>query len=399
MNIGVISPQDWGLPVAMATSKDVIPELGVSPAEIEYRIRANVYEWLPRQFDEEEGAFHGFYRAPDRHLDFPQTVNLIAPWELLAAYDRYGDEELLTMARRAADWFYGHFVISHPMSVVAGGVRDGLATHEVWTKFASEFVILSLGLHRRTDDDTWLERAIQSGRYLIQAARHGHAPKYDLNTGRWVGQDFGWQSFGRAIEACLLLAQATDDDSWQERALDWGRFGLSIQADDGCFYLIDKEYYNTDLAADELRGLTFLYELSAENAFLRSAQAFADWHLRCQQENGAWPLTIDRDGNVVMPVVGPGDIPNIGIALLRLAHVTGEKRYREAACRCFRYTLSVQAIPGSDHPYLDDPHVRWGFWSWDPYYDYTMSGDQSTHHVRGLMFFLDEMAAPQNLNE
>jgi hypothetical protein len=95
---------------------------------------------------------------------------------------------------------------------------------------------------------------------------------------------------------------------------------------------------------------------------------------------------------VVVPTVGPGDIPNIGIALLRLHATTGEEQYRHAALRCGRYSLAIQAVAGSGHPHLDDPRVEWGFWSWDPPYDYTMSGDQSTHHVRGMMFLLDYLA-------
>ena len=100
-------------------------------------------------------------------------------------------------------------------------------------------------------------------------------------------------------------------------------------------------------------------------------------------------MTLDRDGNVVVPTVGPGNVPNIAVALLRLHHVTDEARYLDAALLAFRYSLSMQVLPGSDQPYADDPNVQWGFWSWDPYYDYTLSGDQSTHHVRGAMFLLD----------
>ncbi|HIC89052.1 MAG TPA: hypothetical protein EYP04_06585 [Anaerolineae bacterium] len=387
MQIGVISPQDWGLAVADATSGASIPDLGISPSELERRIRANTYEWLPRQFNEEEGAFHGFYSAPRQHLDVPQTVNLIAPWQLLAAYDRYQDKGLLTMARQAAEWFYNHFVVTHPMSVVIGGVRDGLRSEELWTKFAAEFVILNVGLYHRTGEQEYLSRARQSAGFLIQSARHGFSPKYNQQTGKW--QDWGWQSFGRVIEAFLELERGTGEVVWWEHAVRWGEFGLTLQAADGSFYLIDDEYFNTDLAADELRAMVFLHEQTERQAFLQSAQRFAEWLLTWQREDGAWPLTVDRDGNVVVSTVGPGDVPNIGVALLRLHLVTGEERYQKAATRAFHYSLGIQAIPGSAHPYLDDPRVCWGFWSWDPYYDYTLSADQSTHHVRGMMFLLD----------
>jgi hypothetical protein len=77
------------------------------------------------------------------------------------------------------------------------------------------------------------------------------------------------------------------------------------------------------------------------------------------------------------------------VALLRLHHVTADARYLSAAYAAIRYSLSVQVIPGGRHPYQDDDNARWGFWSWDPYYDYTQSADQSTHHARGMWFLID----------
>lgn len=386
MQIGVISPHDWGLAVAGSISEFSISELAVSSSELDRRIYANTYEWLPQQFNEEAGAFYGFYSAPRQQPQAPQTVNLIAPWQLLAAYDRYQDEKLLVMARRAADWVYTHLVVTHPMSVVIGGVRAGVCSQELWTKFTAEFIILNAGLYRRTGELQYLERARQSAGFLIQSARHNFAPRYNEQQSTWQQQ--GWNSFGRIVEAFLELEQITGERDWQEQALNWGRLGLTLQAADGSFYLIDDDYFNTDLAADELRGLIFLYEQIGQEVFLQAARRFADWLLTRQRADGAWPLTIDRDGHVVVSTVGPGDVSNIAIALLRLHFATGEARFWEAAMRAFGYALRTQAIPESEHPYLDDPRVRWGFWSWDPYYDYTLSADQSTHHVRGMMFLL-----------
>lgn len=388
---GVISPQDWKLPVAAGLSDDPVAALGVSLAELDRRARAATTEWLAQQFDQTTGAFYGHYRVPDDYREPPQTVNLIAPWQLIAAYDRTQDAHLLERAVQAATWFYTRHVVDHPMAVVAGGVRDGIATDEIWTKFSAEEVITCLGLYTRTGDAIWRERALQCGRYLIQARRHDFAPRYVLSKGRW--RALGWDSWGRAVEALVLLWQESGAQSWLDEAIQWGRHALSIQAADGSFYLIDGEYYNTDLAPDELRALTILYEITDREAFLNAAQRFANWHLDHQLDNGAWPLTIDRDGNVVMPTVGPGDIPNIAIALLRLFHVTRESAYRDAALRAFRYSLSVQVVPGTDTPYSDNPRAQWGFWSWDPYYDFTQSADQSTHHARGMWFLIDYWSA------
>jgi hypothetical protein len=344
-----------------------------------------------RNWREEEGAFTGHYRAVEQTFEPPQLTNLIAPWQLMAAYDRYGDSELLHKAKRAADWIHTHQAETHPMSLVVGGVRDAWRPEEVWTKFAAEFLILNLGLYKRLHDEVYMRRAIQSVRFLVQAELHDHATKYDHQQQRWIGR--GWQSFGRIIEAYLCLHELTEDNRWLGRALAWGEWSLTLQAPDNAFYLINGEYYNSDLAADELRALTFLYEQTRLPQFLLAAQRFADWHLRSQRPEGAWLLTIDRFQHPVSEYVGPGDVPNIAIALLRLHRVTDDPRYAASALKAMRYVLSRQVTPDSGHPYADDENVLWGLWSWDPYYDYTLSGDQNTHLTRGIWFSLDYLAS------
>ncbi len=395
-----ISPQDWGLSTASPqtppprAAADFERRFGHSIEFVASRCAHVLEEWLPRHFDQESGSFYGFYDPVHRCLEPPQLVNLIAPWLALAGYDRTGNANLLEMACRAAEWLHASgMVIHHPMSMAMGGVLEPDAS-EAWTKYAAEYVILNLGLHARTDENQFLERALQSGRFLIQAARHRFAVKYVVSGRLRESWDHhGWQAFGRAIEALLCLHEETGDEMWREYAFRFGEYALSIQKPDGGFYLINGEYYNTDLAADPIRGLTFLYEESSDRRFLHSATRFADWHLDRQLGDGSWPMTIDTDGNVVCPTVGPGDVPNIAIALLRLHRATGDDRYLESALRACAYSLSVQITPESDYQYRDDTAVLWGFWSWIPFYDYTVSADQATHHVRGLFFVMDCLRA------
>lgn len=101
-------------------------------------------------------------------------------------------------------------------------------------------------------------------------------------------------------------------------------------------------------------------------------------------------LSAVRDGEVCAPNVGPGDTPNIAISLVRLHMATADRRYLDAAIRAVRYGLSLQAVEGGKYPrHLDDPCVRWGFWSWDPLYDESLSADQAVHHVRAMMIVAD----------
>lgn len=388
---GIISPADWGLQPMKEQSLQPWGQLGIDAANWEERARQATYHWLMRNWREEEGAFSGHYRAVEQIFQEPQLTNLLAPWQLMAAYDRYEDEDLLHKAKRAADWLYAHLVETHPMSMVVGGVRDAWRPEEVWTKFTAEFVILNLGLYTRLQEEEYMRRALESVRFLLQAELHDHSTKYDHQRQRWIPR--GWQSFGRIIEAYLYLYEITQDNRWLGRALSWGEWSLTLQAPDSAFYLINGEYYNSDIAADELRALTFLYEQTRLPQFLTSAQRFADWHLRNQRPDGAWLLTIDQFSRPVSEYVGPGDVPNIAMALLRLHRATGEPRYLKSALKAMEYVLTRQVTPGSLQPYVEDENVLWGLWSWDPYYDYTMSGDQVTHFARGLWFTLDYLAS------
>ncbi len=383
-----ISPADWGLESSLPKRGTAqLRQMGLSKRDIEDRCRRNTYEWLLRQYNQELGAFHGFYDPRSGEFADAQTVNLIAPWQLLAAYDRYDDENLLQMATRCADWLHSNMMESHPMSLVLGGVRDNLKPAQIWTKYTADYVVLNLGIHQRTGNDEYLQRAIQSGRFLLQAQNHDFAPKYDTVREIWMGQ--GWQSFGRVVCAMLALHDVTNSGRWLKWATEWGDLGLDLQAGDGAFYVVHGNYYSSDVSADEIRALLALGEDTGRPEFRDAAIRFANWHLEHQREDGSWWLAIDRWGTRVSDYVGPGDAPNIAIALIAAHQATGNTALLAAAIRAFRFSLALQATPDCGDPYLEDDNIRWGFWSWAPYYDYTMSSDQSTHHVRGLWFFLD----------
>jgi hypothetical protein len=118
MKVGIISPQDWGLAVADTDSRELIPGLDISPYDLEQRIHQCTYQWAQRHFDDKAGAFYGFYSAPVKRFERPQTVNLIAPWQFLAAYDHYQDDDLLAKASRATDWFYRESASDGPLDQV-----------------------------------------------------------------------------------------------------------------------------------------------------------------------------------------------------------------------------------------------------------------------------------------
>ncbi len=385
-----ISPQSWDLKSSLEYpdgGAGVDIPLGIDVPAVEERCRNNCYEWLPKMYDADEAAFYGYYDP--RYDDFsdPQTANLIAPWQLMAAWDRYGDDEMLERAAASASWLDENMVDSHPMSLVLGGIQDNIKEHQVWTKYTGDFVVTNLGLFQRTGDEEHLQRAIQSGKFLLQALRHDFAPLYDRWNEVWLHR--GWQSFGRTIGALLGLWEVTEVSDWLDWALEWGDYALDLQSESGCFHLINQQYYSSDIAADEIRSLVLLTEHTEDDRFLDAAVGFADWHLQCQRDDGSWYVAMDRHDVPVSQYVGPGDVPNIGIALLRMFDLTRDVKYLVSTISAMRYSLSKQVLPDDEHPYQGNENLDWGFWSWDPCYDHTVSPDQSTHHVRGLWFFID----------
>ena len=382
-----ISPSGWGLEPTNGDSCAKLTELGLDKDELEKRARENTYVWLARQFNQRAGAFCGYYDPRTRTFSEPQTANLIAPFQLLAAYDRYGDEALLEMAKNCCNWLTTHIVDDHPMSLVLGGVRDNMRDTQLWTKYTADYVQQNVALFEITGDEWYLHRARRGGKFLLQSENHKFAPKYDHLHEHWIKK--GWQSFGRVIVAMIALNELTEHEEWMDRATAWAEYGVSLQSSNGCFYLINDDYYSSDIAADEIRALIRIHWRTQRSKFLDAAVRFADWHLQIQCGNGTWPLSVDQWGVTVGDYVGPGDVPNIAIAMLLVHKATGDIKYVVSAVRALRYSLTQQALPGGDDPFNDDENTHWGFWSWDPKYDYTMSSDQSTHHVRGYWFFLD----------
>lgn len=383
-----IFPAGWGITRSESNPENVQRHLGITLAEAEDRIRNCVYHFLEHLYSQDEKALRHYYRADTRYTSEADAGNFLMAVNYLTVYDLTGDERLLERAQDCFLWAYRHTTENHPMFTWQGGVRDGFKPNELYVKYTADAFLTCIALYRRTRDEMYLFYGKQFHNFLKQARRTNFSYKYDVNTYRWSDTGFVWRSFGGPIAAYLELYEAMGERKYLEEALLWGEHALTLQSENGCFYLLDGTFWNSDLTAMELRALTFLGEITNEQRYLHAACRYADWLIAHQREDGAWPIGIDADDEICAPNVGPGDMPNIALSLLRLHMATQKSAYLEAALRAMRYGISMQAVPGGKYPlYLDDPGVRWGFWSWDPLHDYSLSGDQSVHHIRGILFF------------
>jgi hypothetical protein len=389
-----VSPEGWGLPLPTAASDGVLVDaLGLDWEGVLATARG-VGEFVLGLYDEEAGALHHYYAATSGRLGPLHNANFLMALNFVTLYDLFGQEEMLERAGRCFDWAAVNCCETHPMFFWRGGVRDGARPQDLWVKYTGDALWLALALERRRSDARRRPAIDMFDSFLRRAKENGFACTFDTNMFSWRSRGNVWHAFGFPITGYLELFEHTGKERYREEALAWGEHALGLQGPSGLFYLIDGEFWNSDLTAPELRGLVYLWELTSDERFLAAARRFADAVLALQNADGSWPLGVDRDGERSIDMVGPGDAPNIAMSLVRLHAASGETRYLESAARAVRYGLSLQAEEGRKYPlHLDDPHVRHGFWSWDPLYDATLSGDQSVHHLRGLLFVASYLAA------
>jgi hypothetical protein len=269
-----------------------------------------------------------------------------------------------------------------------GGVRDGFEPHELYVKYTADALTAVLALRARRPREEYDLHVTQYHNFLKRARQAGFAATYDTATHAWRDRGFAWRGFGGPVLAYLQAHASLGTDVFRSEALAWAEYGLTQLEDDGAMYLLDGEFWNSDLTALELRAWVHAFEATGDTRYLEAARRYAAWIIARQRPDGAWPIGIDRDGEICAPNVGPGDMSNIAISLLRLYIVDGGDERLDAAVRAVRYALGQQLAHTGDKYYEDDA-ARWGFWSWDPPYDYTLSGDQIVHHVRGIMAVAD----------
>jgi uncharacterized protein YyaL (SSP411 family) len=382
-----IFPSNWNLTRPAADNKAIKEILGYSLEELETRAKNCVYLFLDSLYDEKEGGLRHYYRADKKYYSELDSGNFLMAINYLTMFDLCRDTRMLDRAGHCFQWAYDHATETHPMFTWQGGVRDGFKPNELYVKYTGDAFLTCIALYRRTKKEEYLFYMKQFHNFFKQARKAGFKYKYDINTYQWSDKGFVWRSFGFPVTAYIELYEAANEKKYLEEAIQWGNHGLTLQADNGCFYLLDGEFWNSDLTAPEIRGLNFLYEITGEEKYLTAAVRYADWLIAHQNEDGSWPIGIDSEDEVSAPNIGPGDMPNIALAMIRLHMNTKEQRYFDAAIKAIRYSLSLQALEDGKYPlFLDDKSVKWGFWSWDPLHDVTLSGDQTVHHIRGILF-------------
>jgi len=154
----------------------------------------------------------------------------------------------------------------------------------------------------------------------------------------------GWdaaypETSGYIIATFLAYYELSSEISFLERALQIGDWEIGIQSSNGGVLSnltgSETRIFNT---GQVILGWCALYEKTGENKYLTSAVKAADYLSKNQERNGAWIKDTYCGARTYHS--------RVDWALLRVAHLTGKKRYTAVAKMNLRWILAQESSNG-----------------------------------------------------
>ena len=274
--------------------------------------------WLP-SYPETTGYIIETFIAAAKSLDRP---------ELIARAQKMIDWELSLQAADGA--FPGHFgeAGSHPVIFNQGQIMHGL-------------VAGYLSLERQD----CLEAGLRAGHWLVaQQDDDGCYRRFEHN-----GVPHVYNT--RAIWALAAMGAVTNEAGFlaaARRNLDWA---LSQQTASGWFatnaFVPGKSPF-THTIAYAIRGFIEVAVLLGETRYLQAAEIAARGLMAKQREDGWLAGTYGDGWTPTTRYACVTGIAQMALCWLRLAQISGDKHYREAAWRAIAYVKRSQRLGGDD---------------------------------------------------
>ncbi len=171
----------------------------------------------------------------------------------------------------------------------------------------------------------WLLRAQEKG-------GGGFSRKYCIEEG-WDRPYI--ETTGYIIPTFIDAARYLNNDDIGDRAKGAAEWLLSVQKESGAFCDIDTGLEQAFDTGQVLTGLVEAFREWGEARFLDAAVRAGTWLVKVQEDDGSWQqYSYNRIKHTYYV--------KVSAALLRLAQVTGETRFRDAALKNIRWTLSCR---------------------------------------------------------
>ena len=276
---------------------------------------------------------------------YPETTGYIIE-TFLAAAQYLGKPELTDRAQRMIDWelslqgaegaFPGHFGEkgSHPVIFNQGQIMHGLVAGYIQLK--------------RQD---CLEAGVKAGRWLAaQQDDDGCYRKFEHNG---VPHVYNTRAIWPLI-SIGLLANEPDLVAAARRNLDWA---LTQQTPSGWYrtnaFLPQRQPF-THTIAYAIRGFLESAVLLGEERYLKSAELAARGLMARQRQDGWLAGTYDDGWMPTASYACVTGVAQMALCWLRLAQITNDERYWDAAWRAIAYAKRTQRLEEGD------PVVRGG---------------------------------------
>jgi hypothetical protein len=275
--------------------------------------------WLP-SYPETTGYIIETFIAAAKYLDRP---------ELIGRAQRMIDWELSLQAADGA--FPGHFGEpgSHPVIFNQGQIMHGLVAGYT-------------SLNRQD----CLEAGVRAGRWLVaQQDADGCYRKFEHNG---VPHVYNTRSIW-ALAAMGVVANEPEFIAAARRNLDWA---LSQQTPSGWFStnsFVPGRHPFTHTIAYAIRGFIEVAVLLGEERYLRAAELAARGLMAKQREDGWLAGTYDDGWTPTASYACVTGVAQMALCWLRLAQISGDKSYRDAAWRAIAYVKRTQQLEDDDN--------------------------------------------------
>lgn len=164
-----------------------------------------------------------------------------------------------------------------------------------------------------------------------------------------------------SVRACPTVSVTAEDGQVHHKSQGWDQsfWGNSDRNPYG-----DVEhapYHILDMSWTALLMLRWYEELEADPRLLKYARAHGDALLRLQDDEGFFPAWIDPEDGSVKPLLRQSSESAMCVTfLLKLAEITGQAVYQEAALRCVEVLISAIVLPGR----WEDFETYWSCCRW-----------------------------------
>jgi hypothetical protein len=307
-------------------------------------LRAAV-DWLchaqdVRRGKADEGGVSAGWSFEDGWLpSYPETTGYIIE-TFLAAAQYLSKSELIDRATRMIDWelslqdaegaFPGHFGEkgSHPVIFNQGQIMHGLVAGYTQLK--------------RND---CLEAGVRAGRWLAaQQDEDGCYRRFEHNG---VPHVYNTRAIWPLVSIGLLAGEPALVAA-ARRNLDWA---LAQQTPSGWYgtnAFVPGRYPFTHTIAYAIRGFLESAVLLGEERYLKSAELAAQGIMARQRPDGWLAGTYDDGWSPTASYACVTGIAQMALCWLRLAQITSDRRYRDAAWRAIAYVKRTQRLEESD---------------------------------------------------